>query len=111
MAFVRVCASTDVAVGEMAAYFLDGWEVLVVRGSDGELRALDGICPHEDTPLVHGDFDGTVITCLNHFWSFDARTGKGINPPSCKLARYAVKVDGDDVLVDVDEELPQEPRS
>jgi toluene monooxygenase system ferredoxin subunit len=111
MGFVRVCSTADVAVGEMAAYFLEGWEVLVVRDRDGRLRALDGICPHEDFPLVHGDFDGTVITCLNHHWSFDATTGRGINPPSCKLTRYAIEVDGDDVLVDVDDELSQEPRS
>ena len=84
----------------MAAFFIDGWEVLVLRDAQGELHALDGLCPHEDFPLAYGDFDGVVLTCLSHMWSFDATTGRGISPPSCRLAKYAVKVDGDDIFVD-----------
>lgn len=102
MAYQRVCAADEIGPEGMAAFFLDGWEVLVVRSLDGELRAMDGICPHEDFPLVHGMFDGTVLTCANHMWSFDTTTGMGVNPPGCRLTRYAVKVDGGDVYVDPD---------
>ncbi len=104
MGFTRVCAVGDLADGGMEAFSVDGWEILVVRDGSGNLHALDGICPHEDFPLVYGDFDGTVLTCANHLWSFDATTGRGINPPTCKLAKYAVKVEGDDVFVDRDSE-------
>jgi len=89
----------------MAAFFLEGAEVLVLRDKGGDLHALDGICPHEDFPLVHGDFDGTVLTCLNHQWCFDATTGRGINPPSSRVAKYLVEADGDDVYVDPDTEI------
>ena len=41
---------------------------------------MDGICPHEDTPLVDGDFDGAVLTCLMHLWSFDVASGRGDQP-------------------------------
>jgi toluene monooxygenase system ferredoxin subunit len=100
MALTRVCAAADLGAGEMAAFFLEGWEVLVVRDKRGALHAMDGMCPHEDTPLVHGDFDGVVLTCLNHFWSFDVTTGNGINPPTCRLAQYHVEEQGDDIYVD-----------
>jgi toluene monooxygenase system ferredoxin subunit len=53
---------------------------------------------------VHGDFDGNVVTCINHRWRFDALTGRGISPPSCRLARYALKVEEDGVYVDPDGE-------
>ena len=86
----------------MAAFYVEGEEVLVVRDRNGELHAMDGICPHEEYPLVHGLFDGITLTCVNHLWSFDATTGQGVNPPSCKLTRFELKVDGDDVLVDPD---------
>lgn len=102
MAYQRVCAADEISVEEMAAFFVDGWEVLVVRDGRGRLHAMDGTCPHEDFPLVHGLFDGTVLTCANHLWSFDATTGKGINPPSRKLAKYAVKVEDGDVFVDTE---------
>lgn len=102
MAYQRVCAAEDLGPEEMAAFFVDDWEVLVVRDGNGELRAMDGTCPHEDFPLVHGLLDGTVLTCANHLWSFDTTTGRGINPPSCRLQRFALKVTDGDVYVDTD---------
>ncbi len=102
MAFRRVCAESDIGAGELTAFFLEGWEVLVVRDASGTLRAMDGICPHEQFPLAMGGFDGTVITCANHMWSFDATTGKGISNPSCQLEQYALKVDDGEVFVDTE---------
>lgn len=101
MAFQRVCALDEIGDSGMAAFFLDS-EVLVVRDGLGHIHAMDGTCPHEDFPLVHGFFDGTVLTCANHLWSFDATTGRGINPPRFKLSRYAVKVEDGDVFVDTE---------
>jgi toluene monooxygenase system ferredoxin subunit len=100
MGFARVCAESDISAGEMEAFFLDDWEVLVIRDRHGTLRALDGICPHEDFPLVHGSFDGAVLTCANHQWMFDVATGKGIRPPSCRLDQYALKVEDGSIFVD-----------
>jgi toluene monooxygenase system ferredoxin subunit len=102
MGFTRVCAAGDLGPGDMAAFFVEGWEVLVVRDGRGTLHALDGLCPHEDFPLVDGDFDGTVLTCIHHMWSFDATTGQGISPPNCRLAKHPVKVEGGDVYIDPD---------
>lgn len=98
-----MCSTQDLAAEGMAAFSVDGIEVLVLRDTTGTVRAMDGTCPHEDFPLVYGDFDGTVLTCANHLWSFDATTGRGINPPNCRLEMYALRVEGDEVLVDTDE--------
>lgn len=103
MAFQRVCAATDLAVGDMAAFYVEGEEVLVLRDRDGELQAFDGICPHEDYPLVEGLFDGTTVTCVNHGWCFDATTGRAVNPPGRGLGRFPLRVEGEDLLVDPDE--------
>jgi len=103
--YTRVCAADQLLEGDMAAFFVDGREVLVVRDARGSLHAMEGLCPHEDTPLVDGDFDGTVLTCLSHLWSFDVTTGRGINPPSCRLTQYVLKVDGNDIYVDPEGEL------
>jgi toluene monooxygenase system ferredoxin subunit len=100
MAFTRVCATGDLQPGQMDAFFIDGWEVLLVRDKHGDLHAMDGICPHEDFPLAEGTFDGSIITCAGHRWMFDGITGNGVNPPGCRLEQYAVKVEGDDVYID-----------
>jgi toluene monooxygenase system ferredoxin subunit len=104
MGFVRVCSDGELGDGEMAAFSVDGWEVIVLRDRLGALHALDGICPHEEFPLVYGSFDRGVLTCVGHGWSFDPTTGRGINPPNCRLAKYAVKVEGDEIYVDRDSE-------
>jgi toluene monooxygenase system ferredoxin subunit len=98
--FTKVCAESDVPVGAMTAFFVDDVEVLVLRGKDGVLRAMDGICPHEDFPLVEGNFDGTIVTCAGHKWMFDSKTGNGVNPPGCRIAHYGVKVEDGEVFVD-----------
>jgi len=100
MALTRVCAIGDIGPNEMVAFFVEDWEVLLACDGNGALHAMDGICPHEDFPLVYGDLQGVVLTCANHMWSFDVTTGQGVNPPTCRLAKYHVEVQGDDVYID-----------
>jgi toluene monooxygenase system ferredoxin subunit len=99
MAFTRLCSVEDIQDGALSAFFID-WDVLVLRDANGRIRAMNGVCPHEDFPLAYGLFDGHIITCANHMWTFDATTGQGISSPGCKLDQYAVKIEDGDVYVD-----------
>jgi toluene monooxygenase system ferredoxin subunit len=100
MTLTKVCAVSELAANGMAAFFVDGWEVLVVRDSQGRFHALDGICPHEEAPLVYGELDEDVLVCGRHAWCFDVTTGQGLNQPGCWLAKYHIEVQGDEVYVD-----------
>jgi toluene monooxygenase system ferredoxin subunit len=104
MAFVKVCSVGDVGPRGMNSFYImaEEVEVLIVRDSEGTLRAFDGVCPHEDYPLVEGRFDGTTITCAAHGWIINATTGQGVNPATCKISAFPLQVEGDDVLVDFD---------
>lgn len=102
MGFRKVCTLDDLWEGEMESFSVDGHEVLLVCGEGGGIKAFQGICPHQDIPLVEGQFDGKKVICRAHLWQFDACTGKGINPDDCALAEYPVRVDGDEVLVDIE---------
>ena len=99
MGFKQVCALDDLWEGEMESFTVDGHEILLVCADGGEIKAFQGICPHQDIPLVEGKFDGKKVICRAHLWQFDASTGKGINPDDCALAEYPVKVEGDAVFV------------
>lgn len=101
MSYRKVCTLDDIWEGEMTEVEVDGHVIVLVRPEGGEPRAFQGICPHQDIPLAEGKFDGRVLMCRAHQWTFDVSTGKGINPGDCRLAQYDVRVEGDDVLVSV----------
>ena len=68
---------------------------------DGQISAIDGICPHQGGPLADGPLEGTTVTCPWHGWQFDVRTGKTPLGPKIKQTVYEVQVEGQDVLVGV----------
>jgi toluene monooxygenase system ferredoxin subunit len=102
MAFVKVCTVDQLGSDGMGGFYVDGVEVLIVRDRQGVVRAFNGICPHQDSALAEGYFDGATITCGTHGWIFDAVTGKGISPGNCRIAAYPLKREGDEIYVDLD---------
>ena len=57
------------------------------------------------SPLTGRDWeefrDPDELTYRAHVWQFDVTTGQGINPQDCELARYPVKIEHDEIYVDV----------
>ena len=101
MTFTRACAVSDVASGVAIAVTVDGTDLAVVRDGD-DWYAVTDECSHAAIPLSEGDVEGCEIECWLHGSRFDLRTGKPSGPPATEpVAVYAVRVDGDDVLVDV----------
>ncbi|HIE86215.1 MAG: Rieske 2Fe-2S domain-containing protein [bacterium] len=102
MTYEKVCTMDDVWEGDMDSFeTASGTDVLVVGIDGGDIKAFQAMCPHQEMELVEGEFDGKVLTCKAHLWQFDCRTGKGINPDDCKISEYPVKIEDDDVLVDI----------
>jgi toluene monooxygenase system ferredoxin subunit len=104
VASTRVASLATLWDGEMIGCKVAGRPVVLVK-LDGRVHAFDDRCPHLGQPLSAGTLEGGVLTCNAHLYSFDARTGVGINPARARLCPYAVTVEGDDVLVD-----PEAPR-
>ncbi len=105
MSFVRVCDVADVADGTALRVDVADRDVAVVRDGD-DWYAIDDECSHAAIPLSEGDVEGCEIECWLHGSRFDLRTGKPSGPPATEpVAVYPVKIDGDDVLVDVESPL------
>jgi toluene monooxygenase system ferredoxin subunit len=110
MAFVKVSTLSELGGPlSMSGYYVDGVEVLLVRDKQGVVRAFDGICPHEDSMLADGGYDGGAIVCPAHGWVFNAQTGRGISPSSCHIAHFPVQIEGEDILVDTDGDANKTP--
>lgn len=103
MTFRRVARADDLWDGEMVSVNVGGVPVLLVN-LGGEVRAYDDRCPHQGVSLGEGRLEGHVLKCAAHHWCFDARTGQGVNPRRAVLRPLPVRVEGDDILVDVDGE-------
>jgi len=105
MSFTRVCGVADVADGSALQVDVEDMDVAVVRNGD-DWYAIADECSHANIPLSEGDVEGCEIECWLHGSRFDLRTGKPTGPPATQaVAIYPVRLDGDDVLVDVSSPL------
>jgi nitrite reductase/ring-hydroxylating ferredoxin subunit len=75
--------------------------MLALFNVDGRLYAIDNSCLHRGGPLGEGELEGRVVTCPWHAWRWDVTTGANTNNPGVKVACFAVRVEGDEVFVDL----------
>lgn len=67
---------------------------------DGDLVALDDRCLHRGGSLSAGYVRGGVVTCPEHWWRYDLRTGGRLGAPEMHLRRYPVeRIDDDTILI------------
>jgi len=104
MGLVRICGVDDVPAGEVRRFSLDGREVAVVNLGDEGFRAVDAVCSHAHYYLDEGEVDveERTIECPKHGSTFDLETGKPTSLPALvPVEAFAVKVDDDDVMIEV----------
>jgi NAD(P)H-dependent nitrite reductase small subunit len=98
--FVRVAAIGEIAPGQGKTVEVNGRDIALFNVG-GTFHAIDNTCKHRGGPLGEGELDGTVVTCPLHAWTYDVTTGECFDDPACGVDRFAVKVEGDEILVEV----------
>ena len=51
--------------------------------------------------LEEGVHDGATLTCLEHMWQFDLRTGAPMGDATCGVTTYRLKEERGEVYVDL----------
>jgi len=97
----RVCRSAEVPANGMKQCSVDGVDVLIVNAGDAFL-AYQALCPHETVPLEQGIHDGCVLTCLEHLWQFDVKSGAPMGDAQVGLKGYRLKEERGDLYVGLD---------
>ena len=103
MAELRLCTMADLAPGEAKRFDVGGHRICVVRIGD-DFYAIGDECSHEDYSLSDGEVfpDEREIECWKHGTTFSLVDGEPQSLPATRpVPTYAVRLDGDHVLVEV----------
>ncbi|MBI4018994.1 MAG: non-heme iron oxygenase ferredoxin subunit [Candidatus Aenigmarchaeota archaeon] len=101
MTFIKVANKWEIKEGEPKAIEINDKEIML-SNIGGKIFAVSDICSHKKCNLSGGFMEGFEITCPCHMARFDVRNGQVTAPPATvDIEVYDVKVEGDDVLVDV----------
>lgn len=103
MAFTQVAKFSEIPAGQVLGVVTQGKQICLYRiGND--VFALSDVCTHEGCLISenHEMLGNDEVECTCHGSKFNVRTGEVTGPPAMEnLEKYDVKVEGDDVLVEV----------
>ncbi|MFM8303730.1 MAG: non-heme iron oxygenase ferredoxin subunit [Actinomycetota bacterium] len=100
---VRACSTDDLEPGSARRVDVDGHRLCVVRIGD-DWHVIGDRCSHEDYSLAEGEVwvDECEIECPKHGSTFSLASGEPQSLPATRpVPVYAVRVEGDAVLVTV----------
>ena len=101
--WIEACATDDVEPEEAIRFDHDGKTYAIYHSPDDLWFATDGLCTHEKIHLAGGLVMDEIVECPKHGGRFNYKTGEAKGAPACvNLKTYAVRVEGDRVMIEVD---------
>lgn len=98
MEFEKIGKTTDIKPGEGQSYTI-GERIVGVFNVDGEIYAINDLCPHMGASLSAGHVDGDSVSCPWHAWRFCVKDGKWCDNPKLSVETFDIKIEGDDLFV------------
>jgi nitrite reductase/ring-hydroxylating ferredoxin subunit len=101
--WIKVAVLADVPEGSTRLVEVGGVPICLYN-LGGTICATQDTCTHAEASLSEGFIDGDRIECPLHQALFDIRTGKALSAPATvDIDVYPVRVDGDDISVQVEQ--------
>lgn len=101
MPFTRITAQSDLPPTNEAREFPCGNKTICIANVNGTYSAMDNICLHRGGPLGLGMIEGGKVICPWHGWAWDPQTGQASQDSRAKVAVYSLKIEGDNVLIEL----------
>lgn len=99
--FIKLARVSDLSVGRLMRVHYQGRDICLAY-VDGRVFAVDDMCSHEDASLAKGSLHSDCVKCPLHGSRFDLKTGAALDEPAeDPVNTYAVRIQGDDILVRV----------
>lgn len=100
MPFIKIANRAELPEEGKVREFKCGSRMFCIACVGGQYSALDNYCLHRGAPLGQGVIKEGKIVCPWHGWKFDACTGQ-LGRGERKVATYTVKIEGDDVWIEI----------
>ena len=99
--FIKLTTESELPPADEAKEFPCGDKTICVANVNGAFSAMDNVCLHRGGPLGQGVIEGDKLVCPWHGWQFDVKSGENCLNRRMTHKSFAVKVEGDDVVVEV----------
>ena len=99
--WTRLCSKSELPETGEAREFPLGERMVCVANVTGSYLAMDNVCLHQGGPLGQGVIVRGKVVCPWHGWAYDPATGELDRRPGQRVQIYPIKLDGEDVLVQV----------
>lgn len=90
----------DLADGEGLTVTV-GTKLIALFRENGQYFAIDDTCPHMGASLSGGYLHNGIVTCPWHAWRFRLNDGAWADNPRIKIGCYQVRVEGEEIQVQV----------
>jgi nitrite reductase (NADH) small subunit len=97
--FTKLTIQSELPTNDEAKEFPCGDKVICVANVNGTITAMDNVCLHRGGPLGQGTIEDGKVVCPWHGWAWDPQTGEAAHNAAAKVAVYPVKVENEDVLI------------
>jgi nitrite reductase (NADH) small subunit len=103
--YIKLCSAAELPPANTAREFTvqtaAGERVVCIANVDGVISAMDNVCLHRGGPLGQGTIADGKLICPWHGWQFDPQTGAAVHNPAARVRVYPIKVEGEDVFVEL----------
>ena len=100
-ALVKICSKAELPPEGEAREFSVGGKTLCVATLNGNVTAMDNVCPHRGGPLGQGMIEDGKIVCPWHAWAFNLKSGICEHNPQAKVETFTITLSGEDALVEL----------
>src|SRR3989442_5731359 len=97
--FVRVADLAEIRPGTSKLVVGPFDKPMALFNVDGEIFAINAVCPHRGGPLADGTLTGSIVACPWHGWAFDVTTRHPDHPRGHSEAPYRLNVEAGGVYV------------
>ena len=104
----KACDTAALAEGAHLVATIERKRYLVLWPKGDRPRAFRALCPHQEASLAEAPFDGTLLTCPHHGWTFDGTTGACVSGQVCApIKELPLTIVGEVMLIDVPAKKPR----